>query len=509
MARISEQVLAGLARPTMAQGMFDLGAAIGGVPGQIKQKRRQDKFNEIMKRGQAALASAEPDPVVLSGIAQELQAMGYTKEAQQFSEASRKRGERAAQIARVGGLLTQVSEGPLTTKDLSSYVGTGGDIQDVSAVLAAKKAITPPPFLTQEQEFDLLSKGYSNENIQKYKTTRNLVDLGKPKGKTPEAGFTITEWVDDSGKVVERTLQDKDARTIRVGDRSLVTTEDLRNLKIRSKPSSVVNVTSAQESQLAKDLGGGIAKEVIQASTDAREAENNLSLIAEARIVANERPEIFGAGANEINSARKGTQRVMQLLGVPETDSTYREIANATSATDVVNAFTQDFVRTRLEATKGAISDMEFRTFIASVPNLLSSPEGYQQLLNFMEAANTRTVLRGAALSKAGADSQKIQTVKNKWSAFTRDFPATSFIPSDDVEKLWRMYEGGKVNKKNLSFSTNIIDSEGNPTGERRTFTYKQLEDMSKSQENPIAAMLLLRRLYLKEGADTRFVMPN
>jgi hypothetical protein len=33
MARISEQVLAGLARPTMAQGMFDLGAAIGGVPG--------------------------------------------------------------------------------------------------------------------------------------------------------------------------------------------------------------------------------------------------------------------------------------------------------------------------------------------------------------------------------------------------------------------------------------------------------------------------------------------
>ena len=42
MARISEQLLAGLARPTMAQGMFDLGAAIGGVPGQIKQKRQED-----------------------------------------------------------------------------------------------------------------------------------------------------------------------------------------------------------------------------------------------------------------------------------------------------------------------------------------------------------------------------------------------------------------------------------------------------------------------------------
>ena len=145
MARISEQVLAGLARPTMAQGMFDLGAAIGGVPGQMRQKRRQDEFNEIMKRGQAALASAEPDPVVLSGIAQELQAMGYTKEAQQFSEASRKRGERAAQIARVGGLLTQAgTRAGITPQAATDFIGSGGTLEQLKTGQDLSKQFAEP-----------------------------------------------------------------------------------------------------------------------------------------------------------------------------------------------------------------------------------------------------------------------------------------------------------------------------------------------------------------------------
>jgi hypothetical protein len=137
MARISEQVLAGLARPTMAQGMFDLGAAIGGVPGH--------EFNEIMKRGQAALASAEPDPVVLSGIAQELQAMGYTKEAQQFSEASRKRGERAAQIARVGGLLTQAgTRAGITPQAATDFIGSGGTLEQLKTGQDLSKQFAEP-----------------------------------------------------------------------------------------------------------------------------------------------------------------------------------------------------------------------------------------------------------------------------------------------------------------------------------------------------------------------------
>lgn len=58
MARISEQVLASLARPAFAQGMFDLGAAIGNVPGQIQQRREQEQ--EMQKfRGMGAVERAD------------------------------------------------------------------------------------------------------------------------------------------------------------------------------------------------------------------------------------------------------------------------------------------------------------------------------------------------------------------------------------------------------------------------------------------------------------------
>ena len=38
MAKFSQQFLANLGRPQMAESLFGLGAAIGGVPGQMKQK---------------------------------------------------------------------------------------------------------------------------------------------------------------------------------------------------------------------------------------------------------------------------------------------------------------------------------------------------------------------------------------------------------------------------------------------------------------------------------------
>ena len=39
MATFSQQFLANLGRPPMAQGLFNLGAAIGGAPGQVRQRR--------------------------------------------------------------------------------------------------------------------------------------------------------------------------------------------------------------------------------------------------------------------------------------------------------------------------------------------------------------------------------------------------------------------------------------------------------------------------------------
>lgn len=107
MARLSEQLIAGLTRPAMTQGMFDLGAAIGRVPGQIKQKEKQKQFNEIMKMGQAAMA--QRDPVNLSRVAQQLAALGYTKEAQQFSTAAQQAEQKMKQTEGAQGLMSAIS----------------------------------------------------------------------------------------------------------------------------------------------------------------------------------------------------------------------------------------------------------------------------------------------------------------------------------------------------------------------------------------------------------------
>ena len=43
MAKFSQQFLANLGRPQMAESLFGLGAAIGGVPGQMKQTAERSK----------------------------------------------------------------------------------------------------------------------------------------------------------------------------------------------------------------------------------------------------------------------------------------------------------------------------------------------------------------------------------------------------------------------------------------------------------------------------------
>lgn len=143
MARISEQLLAGLTRPAMAQGMFDLGAAIGGVPGQMKQKRRQDEFNEIMKVGQAAMT--QNDPVNLSRVAQQLASLGYTKESQQFAQAAQQANLRMQQQERVSGLLTQAgTRAGITPQAATDFVASGGTLEQLKAGQDLSKQFAEP-----------------------------------------------------------------------------------------------------------------------------------------------------------------------------------------------------------------------------------------------------------------------------------------------------------------------------------------------------------------------------
>ena len=105
MAKFSESFLQQLGRPDTT-GMFQLGSAIGGAPGQIRDQRKKQEFNQLMQQGQQAMAST--DPTALANVAQQLGVAGYQKEAQQMMQASREASEKATRVSAGRSLLSGV-----------------------------------------------------------------------------------------------------------------------------------------------------------------------------------------------------------------------------------------------------------------------------------------------------------------------------------------------------------------------------------------------------------------
>lgn len=106
MAKFGESFLAQLGSPAMSQSLFGLGSAIGGIPGQMKERRKQQELNQLMQQGQKAMASG--DAAALASIGQQLAARGYQKEAQQLTQASREASEKAKRVSAGQALLSGV-----------------------------------------------------------------------------------------------------------------------------------------------------------------------------------------------------------------------------------------------------------------------------------------------------------------------------------------------------------------------------------------------------------------
>ena len=106
MAKFGESFLAQLGSPAMSQSLFGLGSALGGIPGQMKERRKQQELNQLMQQGQKAMASG--DAAALASIGQQLAARGYQKEAQQLTQASREASEKAKRVSAGQALLSGV-----------------------------------------------------------------------------------------------------------------------------------------------------------------------------------------------------------------------------------------------------------------------------------------------------------------------------------------------------------------------------------------------------------------
>jgi len=450
MATFSQQFLANLGRPQMAGGMMELGAALGGLPQQVQARDKRQQLAEIMKMGNAALATG--DSVNIARVRRQLEEAGFSEEAAKMAQAEAQ--ARQQQAAR-GMLMSAVSKEPLSREVMQERLGEGLTAQDLSGALQIRKALTPDPFFTRAEQIDL-SKTYTPQSIAMATNKRdfsllNALDDADP--ATVAAG--ITEWVNPN-KLTEgvklRTVQDNEGNTLELGTKRPIGGPELAILEKKTKPPVSVTLSEERESALAKGVAEDIAEETAIQIQNASDAMDMRSTIAEAKLVAQDQPDVFGAGAEFISGSRRATLTLMRAMGVSQSDPLMSDFKNKEESIDQIRSFTQEFVRKRLAATKGAISDKEFTTFIASVPNLLQTTGGYLTLLNQMESLNERAIMKGTALREARVSdnaAEDINKVEKTWDKFSSDFVYSTFMPPEEQRKLWNFYltQKGKVNR--------------------------------------------------------------
>lgn len=151
MARISSNVLQGLSSPSFAQGMFTAGAALGNIPGQLKEKQRKEQVASIMKEAQEAQQAKNPTAVLAA--AQKLRALGENDQANALAQVAQNLQKIKDQQGVAGGLFgiqKLVAEGQDPTEAIGSVVGLGGTAEQVSAAMDRGRA-DEQRVLTQRQ----------------------------------------------------------------------------------------------------------------------------------------------------------------------------------------------------------------------------------------------------------------------------------------------------------------------------------------------------------------------
>lgn len=136
MAQISANVLQSLSDPFSRQGMFQLGQAIGGIPGQFKEKKRKDQVSAVMQEAQKAQQAKNPTAVLAA--AQKLRALGENEQANALAKVAQdlqKVKDQQAAATGLFGIQRSVAEGKDPTTAIQSVVGFGGTTEQVASAM--------------------------------------------------------------------------------------------------------------------------------------------------------------------------------------------------------------------------------------------------------------------------------------------------------------------------------------------------------------------------------------
>ena len=375
MARISEQVLAGLANPQFAQGMFNLGTAIGSVPGQMKQRRRDDEFNELM--AQAQKAQQDKNEAQLFQIAQSLRALGRNKAADTVAatatnlrEENRKKGlvsavTSAQQIAREGGDIQ-----PLIP-DIQELGGTAEQIDQIRSIVRdeemnqkeaiLQQVLASPEFdITRPQDTADYFRGAAAMNVNR-KVAREIYDNFVNKG-------------DDRKVQSSRTLTYRDSKGNMFYDTRIQYKDGTSESKFEASQAAQASGITAPQGPLtlvSETTGAGAfdkadIEKAVTLETDFSELRvEALGRIGDLEIARDEigrAIEILQSG--EIQQGGVPTQvakSLLRFIGTDKMPETYGEFEGLLTTA----------VMARLQGFEGAISEGERQFAIDSLNNYL------------------------------------------------------------------------------------------------------------------------------------------
>ena len=134
MAQFSQGFLSSLGRPEMSQSLFGLGAAIGGVPGQMKQRKKEQAFNQLMQQVQAAQGSG--DFASMKALSQQM-AQTNPQQAAQIMQAAIAGEEKQKRIQAGSGMFSGTPEEARASAKQSAALGDFASAQQ--ALAAAEK----------------------------------------------------------------------------------------------------------------------------------------------------------------------------------------------------------------------------------------------------------------------------------------------------------------------------------------------------------------------------------
>tara|TARA_R110000824_G_scaffold287373_4_gene475486 strand:- start:626 stop:1882 length:1257 start_codon:yes stop_codon:yes gene_type:complete len=216
MAQFSQGFLSSLGRPEMSQSLFGLGAAIGGVPAQLQQRKQKQEETGML----AGLVAGSVE--YNQALAQIAQQRGELEKAAQFGSIAREQELREQQQASL--LQSQTATANLLMNDLTQMMNNSKlsegqrtkarNLLKVAAVQGERASVLSPQIdaLKKEIEGDRLSlleaanlsKNWKPESVEKYQRTRNVNDLriNEPEEKEEVTEFTrlvrLAGWEDDS-----------------------------------------------------------------------------------------------------------------------------------------------------------------------------------------------------------------------------------------------------------------------------------------------------------------------